>query len=89
MPSARAETLRFGDPAPGFLGWAVDEPFGTDLVVAITTSAPLFRDGQALPSNLDGYLGALRAGLATVVQGGGQVQVGIEPLRTEPKAPSR
>ena len=34
--------LRLGERGPGRPGWQVDKPYGTDMIIAIASSAPLF-----------------------------------------------
>ncbi len=75
----------FGEPRPGFKGWEIDEPFGTDLIVAITSSVPLFRAGQTLPETMDDYVKELRAALDQAVRGGGRVSAFILPIHTSPR----
>lgn len=85
-PFSAFNAIQFGEPRPPvFFGWGVASPYGTDLVVAVGTSAPLFRAGQVLPANLDAYLKELRTGFAAVTQGGGRLMVGVAPLQTEAK----
>jgi tRNA A-37 threonylcarbamoyl transferase component Bud32 len=84
-PYAADATPSFGEPRPGFKGWEIDEPFGTDLIVAITSTAPLFRTGQALPEKLEDYVRELRASLDQAVRGGARVSAFILPIRTAPR----
>jgi chemotaxis protein MotB len=39
---AAGARLRLGEPGPGFGGWLVDAPFGTDLILAVASEGPLF-----------------------------------------------
>ena len=85
-PYASGASPGFGDSKPGAQRWAVDEPFGTDLVIAISTSSPLFRPAQALPNNLDAYLQDLRTALAQTQRNNSRVSVSVLPIHTRPKS---
>jgi serine/threonine-protein kinase len=66
VPSAQhpaGARVRLGDPAPGFPGWEIDEPFGTDLMVVIASEQPLFPGRRPFLEAQDAYLGALAAAL--------------------------
>jgi serine/threonine-protein kinase len=41
-PGAR---LRLGDPRPGFQGWEIDEPYGSDLLLVVASEEALFAPG--------------------------------------------
>ena len=85
-PYASGASPGFGDSKPGAQRWAVDVPFGTDLVIAISTSSPLFRPAQALPNNLDAYLQDLRTALAQTQRNNSRVSVSVLPIHTRPKS---
>jgi serine/threonine-protein kinase len=86
LPYAARSTLTFGEPRlPKFGGWAVDQPFGTDLVVVIASSAPLFPAPRPAEEKLDGYLRNLAATLDTATHGGARVSAAVLLLRTRPK----
>ena len=80
-PYGAAATPNFGTPRAGFRGWAVDEPFGTDVIVAIATPSPMFGAGQALAETVDDYAAQIKAALAA----GSKVEVTVLPVRTRPK----
>lgn len=54
LVSARAtkpgQRYRLGQPGPGFEGFVVDEPFGTDMAVVIASERPLFDPAVARPA---------------------------------------
>jgi serine/threonine-protein kinase len=58
---AAGARLRLGDPRPGFTGWEVDEPFGTDLILVVATDRPLFAQPRPQVERLDDYVAALGA----------------------------
>ena len=58
---AAGARLRLGEPRPGFTGWEVDEPFGTDLILLIASDRPLFAQPRPQIERLDDYLAALDA----------------------------
>jgi serine/threonine-protein kinase len=62
-------------------------PFGTDLIVAIAATAPLFAAPRAQGERRSDYLPALRQALANVVSTGGQISVAALPVITEPAPP--
>jgi eukaryotic-like serine/threonine-protein kinase len=83
-PYAAQSSLVFGQPKlPEFGGWAVDKPFGTDLIIGIASSVPLFRSPRPTVEKLDGYLGDLRVALAQA--DGAQVSATVVLVRTGPR----
>jgi hypothetical protein len=73
---AANEHLNLGDPPPGQPAWEVGEPYGTDLIIAIASSQPLF--DKPRPSNVersDVYLRDLAAAVASA-RAAGAHQVG-------------
>ena len=81
-PFPTGATPSFGESKPGSQRWAIDEPFGTDLVIAISTSTPLFRPAQALPDTIDAYIRELRAALLLAKRNNGRVSAAVLPVRT-------
>ncbi len=76
----------FGEPRAGFKGWAVDVPFGTDLIVGIASSTPLFHSPRPAGETLDAYLRDLRTALDQAARNGARVSAAILPVRTRPRA---
>ncbi len=68
---AAGALVRFGDTARE--RWQVDAPFGTDMVVAIASSAPLFTSPRPADETADAYLQALRTALADAARKGVRV----------------
>ncbi len=69
---APAEWVSLGDPQPGHRGWEASEPFGVDLVVAITSSRPLFDPPR--PRNTESavdFVRALRQAVQALLRDGG------------------
>jgi eukaryotic-like serine/threonine-protein kinase len=65
-------TVTIGEPDPksGDGAWAVDEPFGTDMIVGIASSAPLFAASRRADDTPADYLRDLKDALAqTQVRG--------------------
>lgn len=78
VPSAQHPAnarVRLGDPAPGFPGWEIDEPFGTDLMVVVASEQPLFPGRRPFLEAQDAYLAALSAALEGARRQGSRVSV--------------
>jgi hypothetical protein len=85
-PYAALSAPVFGQPKlPEFGGWAVDKPFGTDLIVGIASSVPLFRSPRPAGERLDGYLRDLNVALTQAVRDGARVSTTVLVVRTRPK----
>ncbi len=63
QPQAAGARVRLGDPRPGFPGWEVDEPYGTDLIVVFASERPLFVQPRPVIEPLDDYIAALGTAL--------------------------
>ena len=77
-------TPQFGDPRAGFPGWGVYLPFGTDLIVAVASSTPLFAAGHTLPDTASAYVTELRAAMEQARRAG-PVAASVLLVRTAPK----
>jgi serine/threonine-protein kinase len=78
VPSAQHPAnarVRLGDPAPGFPGWEIDEPFGTDLMVVVASERPLFPGLRPFVEPQEAYLEALAAALDGARRQGSRVAV--------------
>jgi len=64
----------------------VSAPFGTDLIVAIASSGPLFNPARPQLENDSAYLPALQLALQGATAAGGQVSVAALPVVTVPGA---
>jgi len=70
------ETVKLGDPSPGHRPWEVGEPYGTDMIIAIASSQPLF--DRPRPDNVESaaeYLRELQSAVGSA-QGRGARLVG-------------
>ena len=80
---ARA-AIPLGTPRAGSPGWTVGPPFGTDMIVAVASTAPLFArplpDSQPLPA----YLSGLQAAIDDLRRRGGTVSATVAVLETRP-----
>jgi serine/threonine-protein kinase len=65
---AAGAQVALGDPRPGFPGWEVDEPFGTDLIMVFASDRPIFPQRRPVVVSQADYLAALAARLR-VLQG--------------------
>ena len=75
---APGATVPVGDPRTG--GWAVGDPFGTDMMVAIMSSEPLpLRQDD---ESADAFLVALHRTADQVIQNGGTVATRIIAIQT-------
>lgn len=79
-PEAQAAgaRLRKGDPGPGFPGWVLEEPYGTDLLLVVTSDRPVFPAGRAVVQPLAEFLAMAREALPRLRQQGGRAE--IRPL---------
>ena len=86
-PAIPANSLRLlGQPRPpAFPGFIVDEPFGTDVIVAIASSAPLFRIARPASEPIEPYLRDLKAALDAAARNGHRASAAVLMVRTSPK----
>ena len=78
-------TKILGDPAHGGASWQVSAPYGTDMIIAIASSVPLFSTARPQDENASDYLPALRTALQTAASSGAQLSVSALPVITEAK----
>ncbi len=73
-----------GKPRADYAGWHVGPPFGTDMIVAIASTAPLFT--KALPDSqpIASYLAGLQAAMDDLRRHGGTLAVSATVLDTSP-----
>jgi serine/threonine-protein kinase len=81
-PKAKPEPA--GDTKTTPLG-TVAAPFGTDMILSIASSAPLFTKTRAAVESASDYLPDLRTAMQNVATDGGNVAVAAIPVVTEPK----
>ena len=81
--AARAQ-VDLGKPRQDFAGWRVGPPFGTDMIVAVASTAPLFT--RALPDSqpLASYTASLQAAMESLRRRGGSVAAAAIVLDTRP-----
>jgi hypothetical protein len=81
--AARAQ-IDLGKPRPDFEGWHVGPPFGTDMIIAVASTAPLF--SRALPDSqpLASYLSSLQTAMEALRRRGGSVAAAALVLDTRP-----
>jgi serine/threonine-protein kinase len=73
QPMAAGQRQGFGDVAPGFEGWVVDEPYGTDLLVALVADRPLYAAPRPLVESTEAWLAALAGALGQADAQGNKV----------------
>ncbi len=66
-------------------GWAVDEPFGIDMIVAIASETPLFGTARPASDGATAYFRDLRAALAAAEALGRRVSAQAVLLETVPR----
>ena len=91
VPSRRlppGSILRLGDTGPGRPLWEVGPPYGTDMIIAVASSQPLWRtDGLAnIEDSAAAYLHRLSAAITAARAGGEQVTATVLPVDTLPAA---
>lgn len=85
---AAGATKTLGDPTHGGATWQVSAPYGTDLIIAIASSQPLFAALRPQDENASDYLPALRSALQNVASNGAKISVSALALVTLPKGGS-
>ena len=79
--------LSIGDGGPGQPIWEVGPPYGTDMIIAVASSAPLLtrEPAQNAAGDAAPYLRGLADGIARVRQAGGQVSGTLLLVNALPK----
>ncbi|WP_372620174.1 serine/threonine-protein kinase [Falsiroseomonas sp.] len=75
-------TLRLGDPSIGGPAWAVSPPYGTDLIIAVASSVPLFDRPRPEDEDIGAFLRGLRAALEQARRRGARVAADAWVLET-------
>jgi tRNA A-37 threonylcarbamoyl transferase component Bud32 len=83
QPGGSTKTL--GDPLMGGASWQVSAPYGTDMIMSIVTTSPLFTQRRAQIENAGDYLSDLHQALQTAASSGKNLEVDAIQLVTEPK----
>ena len=86
FPAGSSKVL--GDPAHGGASWQISAPYGTDMIISIASSVPLFTKLRPQDENASDYLPALRTALQNAASGGAQISVAVIPVVTLPKSGS-
>ena len=79
---AAGSTKSLGDPAHGGASWQVSAPFGTDMIISIASSVPLFTKLRPQDETASDYLTALRQALQNAAAGGAKISVAAIPVVT-------
>jgi serine/threonine-protein kinase len=80
------EAISLGQPGPNNPGWQVDEPYGTDVIIAIASEDALF--DRSRPANIEKaavYLRDLKRALEAARSRGARVTATAMPLETRRK----
>jgi hypothetical protein len=72
-PQPAGARVRLGEPRPGFPGWEVDEPYGTDMIIVFSSERPLFPQPRPQIEPLDDFLPALASALRAAREQGVRV----------------
>ncbi|MBU6424700.1 MAG: serine/threonine protein kinase [Rhodospirillales bacterium] len=86
FPAGSTKVL--GDPVHGGANWQISAPYGTDMIITIASSVPLFTKLRPQDENASDYLPALRAALQNAASAGAQISVAAIPVVTLPKSGS-
>jgi hypothetical protein len=84
-PLAPGATMRLGDPSIGGPAWAVGPPFGSDMIIAVASSAPLFDRPRPDDDDTSAYLRDLRAAIAAARARGVRLAADAWVLETVPR----
>jgi serine/threonine-protein kinase len=82
--AARAHE-QIGAPAGTFPGWAFQEPFGRDMIVAVASAQPLLAPDGTDSDDVASYLARLRTAVADALARGEAVAATVLLLDTTPK----
>ena len=85
QPVAAGGSKILGDPTHGGARWQVSAPYGTDLILSIASSQPLFPTVRSQEENASDYLPALRAALQNAASSGEKLSIAALPVVTLPK----
>jgi hypothetical protein len=80
-----ASRLRLGTPRLGFSGWSADEPFGTDLVLAVVSEAPLLPATHPPQVPVQDFAAALRGAVAAARASGTRVSADMAVVEIAPR----
>ncbi|WP_338663943.1 protein kinase [Pararoseomonas sp. SCSIO 73927] len=80
-PGAR---IRIGDPRPGFPGWRIDEPYGTDLLFVVASEDRLFAPGAPAVEDQAAYARGFAAAVQIARATGRRIALIPVPVDTAP-----
>lgn len=75
----------FGDPSAGGERWEVGAPYGTDMIIAVASSAPLFTQKRKDLEDTEAYLRALQAAIEAAQRHGVHLAADALVLTTGPR----
>jgi serine/threonine-protein kinase len=81
-PQPAGARVRLGEPRPGFPGWEIDEPYGTDMIIVFSSERPLFPEARPQIEPLDSFVPALTAALRNARTQGVRVSARAVVLET-------
>jgi serine/threonine-protein kinase len=84
-PEAARARVALGDPAPGFPGWEVDDPFGTDMVIVFASERPIFPQRRPVVEPQADYLAALTARIRALQGQGARLTARVLLVETVPR----
>jgi hypothetical protein len=82
-PANSRQTL--GDPSAGGERWEVGAPYGTDMIIAVASSAPLFTQKRKDLEETEAYLHALQAAIEAAQRRGVHLAADALVLTTGPR----
>ena len=82
-PAGSRQTL--GDPSSGGERWEVGAPYGTDMIIAVASSAPLFTQNRKDLEETEAYLRALQAAIDAAQRHNVHLAVDALVLTTGPR----
>ena len=83
------ETFELGNPGAGHPQWQVGPPYGTDMIIAVASSAPLLASppGPNQEDNGTDYMRRLGRAIEAALKGGASVSGAVMLVDTLPKLP--
>jgi serine/threonine-protein kinase len=78
----QAASKTLGDPTKGGASWQVSAPYGTDMIISIASTSPLFSKARPQEENASDYLPALRSALQNAASSGNPLAVAAIPVVT-------
>jgi serine/threonine-protein kinase len=74
--------LAFGEPVGTFTGWEIDEPFGTDMILVVTSDTPLFAAARPEEEKVPDFAAGLAGQLRSLHERGARVGAQLLPVET-------